>query len=116
MRKIRMIFIGCWVIVLSIIISIGAGHVNVLPVIIFIIVLMARFIRKSMENNSRDGNDSSAQTKESNTYGTHYTGTTITCDYCGSKVDTSMHAVCDHCGGPYFDDEEWIHNHNRKDV
>ena len=114
MKIIRIIFIGCWVIVLSIVISIGAGHVSVLPVIIFIIFLMARFIRKNLGKNSRNDKESSTQTKESDTYGTHNTGTTITCDYCGSRIDTSKHAVCDHCGGPYFDDEEWKNIRDRK--
>lgn len=33
--------------------------------------------------------------------------TIITCEYCGSKVDTERHAVCNHCGGAYWDNEEW---------
>ena len=33
--------------------------------------------------------------------------TVITCDYCGSKFDTAEHSTCPHCGGTYYDDEEW---------
>lgn len=34
--------------------------------------------------------------------------------YIETKVDTGKHAVCDHCGGPYWDDEEWKNIRNRK--
>ena len=32
----------------------------------------------------------------------------ISCDYCGSKIDTSKYKVCPHCGAPYDNDEEWL--------
>ncbi len=35
----------------------------------------------------------------------------ITCDYCGCKVDTRVHKVCPHCGGPYDKDTEWTDRH-----
>ena len=31
----------------------------------------------------------------------------ITCEYCGSRVDTDKYACCNSCGGPYWDNEEW---------
>lgn len=40
--------------------------------------------------------------------------TFITCDYCGSRVDTSKYATCNHCGGPYWDDAEWKKIRNRE--
>ena len=36
------------------------------------------------------------------------TSTIITCDYCGSSFDTDKHPICPHCGGSYWDNEEWI--------
>ena len=31
----------------------------------------------------------------------------ITCEYCGSRIDTDKYACCNHCGGPYWDNKEW---------
>ena len=31
----------------------------------------------------------------------------ISCDYCGSKIDTRKHRVCPGCGASYYRDEEW---------
>lgn len=30
----------------------------------------------------------------------------ISCDYCGSKIDTRKHRVCPGCGASYYRDEE----------
>lgn len=35
----------------------------------------------------------------------------LTCDYCGCKIDTTIHKVCPHCGAPYAKDPEWINRH-----
>lgn len=40
-----------------------------------------------------------------------YIDPVITCDYCGSKIDTSKHNVCPQCGGPYDKDKEWLLRH-----
>ena len=39
----------------------------------------------------------------------------ISCDYCGSKVDTSKFKTCPHCGGAYDQDVEWLNRFNVKD-
>ena len=77
------------------------------PIILIVIVVsMARNQRKhNQEADEKNKEQRKAEPKFS--YDTRSKNTTITCDYCGSKVDTSKHAVCDHCGGPYWDDEEW---------
>lgn len=36
----------------------------------------------------------------------------ITCDYCGTKIDTSTHTTCPNCGGTYEKDEEWHRRHD----
>ncbi|MBQ9030545.1 MAG: hypothetical protein IJ106_03715 [Parasporobacterium sp.] len=74
------------------------------PIILMVFVIsMARHQRKQ---NQRA--DEEFRTKEKDcTEENRSENTIITCDYCGSKVDTSKHSTCDHCGGPYWDDEEW---------
>ena len=40
-----------------------------------------------------------------------YIDPVITCDYCGSKIDTKNQKVCPHCGAAYDKDHEWIVRH-----
>lgn len=115
MRKIRWIFIAVILIVFCLAAGLGAGHIIGMPIIFLIIFFMnvARKIRAEKEDreefsrrrNETAGNASDAE--ERTTQESSYVGTIITCDYCGSRVDTEKHTCCDHCGGPYGDDEEW---------
>ena len=41
-----------------------------------------------------------------------YRDPVISCDYCGSKVDTTKFKKCPQCGAPYDNDEEWKSRHN----
>jgi len=35
----------------------------------------------------------------------------LTCDYCGAKIDTTVHTVCPQCGAAYGKDKEWLNRH-----
>ena len=77
------------------------------PIILIVVVVsMVRSLRK--HNQKAEAENNEHRTEEPKYSGDiRSENTIITCDYCGSKVDTSKHAVCNHCGGPYWDDEEW---------
>ena len=40
-----------------------------------------------------------------------YEDPVITCDYCGSKINTVSDRGCPSCGATYFRDKEWILRH-----
>ena len=86
-------------------------YIPIAPVILVIIVAsMARNQRKRYEKAAEEHREEEKDYTEKH----DSNSTIITCDYCGSKVDTSKHAVCDHCGGPYWDDDEWKTIRNRR--
>lgn len=41
-----------------------------------------------------------------------YKDPVISCDYCGSQIDTTKFQICPQCGAPYNNDEEWKSRHN----
>ena len=86
------------------------------PIILIVLVVsMARSQRKQNQKTDEEHwTKEQERTEQEHTRKEHADSSIITCDYCGSKVDTSKHAVCNHCGGPYWDDEEWKHIRNRK--
>lgn len=36
----------------------------------------------------------------------------ITCDYCGTVIDTRIHRKCPNCGASYGEDKQWENRHN----
>ena len=63
--------------------------------------------RTSKAQGKTDGEEP-GQSKTSRSGKKKQEGTTIiTCDYCGCRVDTSQYNTCPHCGGPYWDNEQW---------
>ena len=40
-----------------------------------------------------------------------YADPVISCDYCGSKIDTKKHKTCPQCGATFNRDPEWIVRH-----
>ena len=104
-------------------------HVTIAPLAVIVIIFLLFRNKKKGEDSSEDvpEDDSRAEdTAESRTGSRTESGTgsstgrtedtgysegkntIIRCDYCGSWFDTSKHASCPHCGGTYFDDEEWM--------
>ncbi len=91
-----------------------AAPVGIIAIVVFVIV---RKMRKKMEEEARRQQEESRTEdtyqetwKAEDAYRQNETDkkdSIITCEYCGSKVDTEKHAVCPHCGGPYWDNEEW---------
>lgn len=61
-----------------------------------------------------DKTNGSAEANESADNGSDNDSPFITCEYCGSLVDTSRHGCCDHCGGTFWDNEEWKKIRNRR--
>jgi len=80
-----------------------------LPIVaIILFVSVFRLVKSIMnQNQKKEENGQNADTETTHSYHQEKESTIITCEYCGSKVDTSKHTVCDHCGGPYWDNEEW---------
>ena len=103
-------------IILIVFIPVAVRFFWLLPIIaIILFVSVFRFVRSIM-NQDRKGEDAGRKAEPDYTE-THYQKTEddiITCDYCGSRFDTSKHATCPHCGGPYWDDAEWKDIRNRK--
>jgi len=87
-----------------------------LPIVaIILFVSVFRLVKSIMnQNQKKEENGQNADTETTHSYHQEKESTIITCEYCGSKVDTSKHAVCDHCGGPYWDDDEWKMFLNRR--
>lgn len=99
-----------------------AAPVGIIAIVVFVIVRRMR--RKMEEEARRDQEESRTEDTYQETYersyqetwkaedayrqnGTGKKDSIIICEYCGSKVDTQEHAVCPHCGGPYWDNKEW---------
>ena len=116
---------GCISIIFIILLLAGVRWIRfyALPIIVvFIIVAVVNGIKKNdnrkaeeKKESEKNWNTGYTRTQEQNRK-TEYKGndstgtirgTIITCDYCGSGFDTSKHGTCPHCGGPYWDDEEW---------
>jgi ribosomal protein L37E len=92
-------------------------------VAIFLFISVFRLVRNILNQNQNQNQDQdqkeedAGQTVDAEAEPSQHrekADTIITCDYCGSKVDTSKYAVCNHCGGPYGDDDEWKKTRNRK--
>ena len=84
---------------------------------IILFVSVFRLVRNTRYQNRKE--EDAGQKTDTGTTQSYYQkkeNAIITCDYCGSKVDTGKHAVCDHCGGPYWDDEEWKNIRNNKEA
>ncbi len=62
----------------------------------------------------RESGGSEKEQKKQEFTGTGDTSCIITCDYCGCRVDTSKYNTCPHCGGPYWDNEQWKEVWRRK--
>ncbi len=62
-----------------------------------------RLYKKSTEDNNVDNTTTYKRTKKK-----EYKPPVITCDYCGSKVDTAIYDRCPNCGATYDLDSEWI--------
>jgi len=107
---------GCIVmVVMFLIVALATRFIAVAPIVLFIVVfLIVRKIKTRTEQETREQQDRAQQNQK---YSNHHeerkahkaqkVNTVITCDYCGARVDTEKHACCDHCGGPFYDDEEW---------
>ena len=127
---------GCFIFILIILAIAGVGWVRFYVMPVFVIFLIIAIINGKKKSSSEKGSgESKAETGQSqqgdttghkarkpqvsrkghrNTEnekaddaGTKKNGTVITCEYCGSRVDTSIHNTCPHCGGPYYDNEQW---------
>lgn len=114
MKKDKRIIFGVVMTVIGLILVLSAGHIAGIPVIFVIIFIVNVLRRIQAQNKAREGSSGQDETagnacgeEEKTGQESSYVGTIITCDYCGSRVDTAKHTVCDHCGGPYGDDEEW---------
>ena len=103
-------------IILIIFVPVAVRFFWILPIVaIFLFISVFRLVRSILNQNQKD--EDAGQKKEQEYTETRYhktESTIITCDYCGSKVDTSKYAVCNHCGGPYWNDEEWKNIRNGK--
>ena len=86
------------------------------PVVAIILFVSVFRLVRSILNQDREDKTVGQKAKQEDTkaHNQKSVDTIITCDYCGSKLDTSKHAVCNHCGGPYWNDEEWKNIRNRK--
>ena len=103
--------------IVVIIILIAALTVRAFPIatIIFVILIISLVRNRRKEEQERMKEHGEARREEYRTEQTQSTADThrervtsiITCDYCGSLVDTDKYSCCNHCGGPFYDDEEW---------
>ena len=87
-----------------------------LPIVSIILFVTVFRLVRSIRNQKQKEDDArrEAEPEYQETYSQETVDTIITCDYCGSKVDTSKYSTCNHCGGPYWDDAEWEDIRNRK--
>ena len=124
MRRNSLITIGIVLILIGVFARIGAFMVMPFPILILIIVLVVRAVKKSQYGQNTEQNNTEerteefraeeSRTEEPRTGESYYTGTVITCDYCGSSVDTSKYYCCNHCGAPYGEDIEWKEIHYKR--
>ncbi|MBQ9031610.1 MAG: hypothetical protein IJ106_09200 [Parasporobacterium sp.] len=130
MKK-RYLITGILVVLISLAITVRTAHVFGYPILIFVIFLVARTARKRMERDAEnkkeereeqphwtyqnEGTDQCGQFRQEEQSQAEERSSSpfITCEYCGSLIDTSKHSVCDHCGGSYWDNEEWKNLRNK---
>ena len=125
---------GCLIFILIILAIAGVSWVRyyAIPIIVIFIVIAVVNGKKTSEARKEDRtagkekeNDRTGKETEQSEYRnaeyarTDHTGpkasdTIITCEYCGSQIDTSQHSTCPHCGGPYWDNEQWKEVWKRK--
>lgn len=122
---------GCLIFILIILALAGVAWVKyyVLPIIVIFIIIGVVNGKKNKEarngdraaGHENDGTGEGAYQDKNTEQGeyrnfantrTDHTDrkasdTIITCDYCGSQIDTSQHTTCPHCGGPYWDNVQW---------
>ena len=79
-----------------------------LILIIFLFVEIFRYIKVKANAFSRTEVKRAAQEQVQKI---RYKDPVISCDYCGSKIDTRKHRVCPGCGASYYRDEEWTSRH-----
>ena len=101
----------------AIMVLIMALTVRAFPIatIIFVILIVSLVRNKRKEEQERTEEHREARSEEDRTeqaqrtQAPHYerVSSIITCDYCGSLVDTDKYTCCSHCGGPFYDDIEW---------
>lgn len=78
-------------------------------VIVAVVVLGVKLLRINAKVLSREEFHTEASKRAKHL---KRTDPVITCDYCGTKIDTSIHATCPNCGGTYEKDEEWHRRHD----
>lgn len=80
----------------------------IIALIISIIVLTIKYIRINAKHLSRKMFEEEARKQAEKL---KYMDPVITCDYCGTSIDTGIHATCPSCGASYSDDKEWQRRH-----
>ena len=81
----------------------------ILVLIVAIIILTIRYIRINAQSVSREKFEAEAARQAAKM---RYQDPIITCDYCGSKIDTTLHRTCPNCGANFDRDPEWVERHN----
>ncbi len=82
--------------------------INILLLLISTIVLIVKYIRINVKVLSRESIEKEARKRAKELI---YEDPVITCDYCGTKIDTAVDKVCPNCGGSYSNDKEWQRRH-----
>ncbi len=80
----------------------------IIGLIIYLGVQITKFIRLRANVLSRQEYTKAANAQAQKMV---YRDPVISCDYCGSKIDTNVHTECPKCGAPYNKDKEWLERH-----
>lgn len=83
--------------------------------IILIIVLIAEIFRYNRIKANAFSEAEVTRAAEEQARKIKYSDPILTCQYCGASIDTRIDKVCQHCGGPYDDNPEWVERHDVKD-
>lgn len=83
--------------------------------ILLIILLIAEIFRYNRIKSNAFSEAEVTRAAEEQARKIKYIDPIITCRYCGAAIDTGTDKVCQHCGGPYDDNPEWVERHEVKD-
>lgn len=78
--------------------------IMIVVLVVVIIVLLIRYMRINADVLSREEFQIAADRKADKL---KREDPIITCDYCGSTIDTRIHTHCPNCGAPYGEDKQW---------
>lgn len=82
-----------------------------IPLFIFSVSLMPLVLKLFEVNIGIFGRKKYKRNAKKRAADMRYSEPVITCDSCGSDIDTSLYKVCPHCGAAYDIDKEWQSRH-----